>query len=110
MVSNAVRRDARFFGTIARKTGFQTRSILCIALHADARLLGANEVLNAAASDGFGGKDLRLLEVFSRLAAPSISLTKTLVAVGNVKTAFQDIVQDRYQLVDGSRDAMHQVS
>ena len=109
VVSNDVSQDTRFFGTIDRQTGFRTKAVLCAPLQDDNGCIGAIEVLNTTNSGGFRDNDLQFLGAFGRLAASIIRDTSVAAAVRNVKTALQEAVQNRYQLVGGTSARMQEV-
>jgi Nif-specific regulatory protein len=108
VVSNDVSQDPRFFGQVDRKSGFRTKSVLCAPLKEDGRSIGAIEVLNTAAPGGFNQEDLELLLAFASLATPAIHRTRMFAAVHNAKLAFQETLQERYQLVGGVSPAMYE--
>ncbi|MFQ6100225.1 MAG: GAF domain-containing protein [Anaerolineae bacterium] len=62
-----VSRDTRWFGGFDEESGFTTRSILCVPLHAKGQIIGAIEVMNKE-NGTFDQEDLRLL---TSLAAPA---------------------------------------
>ena len=62
-----VSKDPRFFDGFDRKTGFTTRSMLCVPLRSKGRTIGAIEAMNKR-NGPFDQDDLRLL---SSLAAPA---------------------------------------
>lgn len=62
-----VSRDSRFFGDFDKKSGFATRSILCVPLQSKGRTIGVIEVMNKQ-NGSFDQDDLRLL---SSMAAPA---------------------------------------
>jgi signal transduction histidine kinase len=55
--------DSRFCHAFDSRSGFATRSILCVPLKAKDRLLGVLEVMNKKGGQGFGESDLELLTV-----------------------------------------------
>ena len=57
--------DERHLTDLASSLGFETRSILCVPLSADGRVLGAIEVLNKRGDDCFGDEDLRVMTVLA---------------------------------------------
>lgn len=64
-------KDTRWYSGVDRITGFQTRSIVCVPLIADAQTIGVIELLNKV--DGsFTRNDLRLLEAIATQVAPTI--------------------------------------
>jgi Nif-specific regulatory protein len=109
VVCNDVARDPRWFRGVDRQTGFTTRSILCAPLKQRTRIIGVIQVLNTTRPAGFTEADLQLLAAFGGLAGTAISRTQTFASVRNAGVAFQEVVQDRYQLVSSSSPAMQAV-
>jgi Nif-specific regulatory protein len=109
VISNDVSQDPRFLGQVDRKTGFRTKAVLCAPLRYEGRVIGAIEVLNTATPGGFTQEDLDLLLAFGGLATPALQRTKTFSTVRNAKTAFQEVVQERYRLVSGASPLMQEV-
>lgn len=109
VIANDVAQDPRFLEQVDRKTGFCTRAVLCAPLRDDGREIGAIEVLNTTAPGGFTQEDLDLLLAFGGLATPALQRTRTFSTVRNVKTAFQEVVQERYRLVSGASPLMQEV-
>ena len=109
VIANDVSQDPRFLGQVDRKTGFRTKAVLCAPLRDNGRVIGAIEVLNTAAPEGFAQEDLDLLLAFGGLATPALQRTRTFSTVRNVKTAFQEVVQERYRLVSGASPLMQEV-
>ena len=65
-------RDSRFFSKVDEKTKMQTRSIVAVPVRFRDRSLGVIELINCVGSQGFGERDLALLEVLSDFAAIAI--------------------------------------
>jgi PAS domain S-box-containing protein len=61
-IVNDVTKDSRFFQGIDRKTGFVTKSILCVPMLAHRKLLGVIQVLNKADGSDFTLEDLEMLK------------------------------------------------
>jgi signal transduction histidine kinase len=55
--------DPRFCHTFDERSGFKTRSILCVPLKARDRLIGVLEVINKKGGGNFGANDLKLLTI-----------------------------------------------
>ena len=65
-------RDSRFFAKVDEKTKMQTRSIVAVPVRFRDRSLGVIELINCVGSQGFGERDLALLEVLADFAAIAI--------------------------------------
>jgi transcriptional regulator with GAF, ATPase, and Fis domain len=82
---------------------------VCAPLKHHDRIIGAIQVLNPAAPQGFSHKDLEFLLIFGGLATLVIERTQAFATVRNVKAAFQEVVQERYRLVSGPSVKMQEV-
>src|SRR5215204_1561094 len=102
VLSNDVSRDPRFFQGIDQQTGFRTKSVLCAPLKQHNHIIGVIEAMNTTLPTGFTPEDLQLLMAFGSLAATALTRAKAFVSVRNTNAAFQEEIQDRYQLVVGS--------
>ena len=71
-IVNDVSKDPRFFKSADKKSGFQTKSILCVPMNSVNRTLGAIEVLNKLDDRGFDDQDLMFLEAIADQAAIAI--------------------------------------
>ncbi|MBE7439587.1 MAG: GAF domain-containing protein [Spirochaetales bacterium] len=66
--------DPRFFPDYDRKTGYRTRTILCVPIYnPQAELIGAIQVLNKKTAPVFSEADEKLLSAFSSLAGIAIA-------------------------------------
>lgn len=74
------RKDPRFSRRADKKTGFVTRTMLCVPLIHRQELLGVLNVLNSRDKPFFEEEDLGLLESFSDLAAVAITRARLLEA------------------------------
>ncbi len=72
VIVNDVHTDTRFTGQIDKSSGFSTRSILAVPLHADGQLVGVCEALNKVEGT-YTDEDRRVLENLGALAAQTIS-------------------------------------
>ena len=108
VLSNDVSRDPRFFQGIDKQTGFRTKSVLCAPLKQHNHIIGVIEAMNTTLPTGFTQEDLQLLMAFGGLAATALTRAKAFVSVRNTNAAFQEEIQDRYQLVVGSNVAMQE--
>lgn len=73
VIVNNVAKDPRFAGHISAKIQFPTRSIICVPLVENNRILGALELINKKGEDNvFTEEDLKLLEVVGSQVARAI--------------------------------------
>jgi phosphoserine phosphatase RsbU/P len=64
--------DERFFRGADTKTGFSTRSIICVPLLLDEKLVGVLQALNPLHKQFFDENDLEIFEAYGALAATAI--------------------------------------
>ncbi len=88
LIVNDVTKDRRFNKSIDKKTGFQTKSILCAPLVAGGKTIGALELINKLDGGEFNNHDLELLTPLAQYAALTIDNTRLhqLVLEGYVNT------------------------
>jgi diguanylate cyclase (GGDEF)-like protein len=67
-----VSKDERFFGQVDQRTKLQTRSIVAVPVRYRDQCLGVIELINCVTPDGFGDRDLALLEALADFAAIAI--------------------------------------
>ncbi|MDD2706381.1 MAG: SpoIIE family protein phosphatase [Verrucomicrobiae bacterium] len=79
--------DSRFFRGADTKTGFQTRSIVCVPLLVGQKLVGVLQALNPRHKNHFDELDLEVFEAYGALAATAIE-----------KTRWQDAMLQRQKL------------
>jgi len=70
IVVNDPASDARFYAGVDGTTGYHTRSLLAVPLHADGKVIGALEVLNKPG--GFSQSDIELLGLTASYSAAAI--------------------------------------
>ena len=83
LIANDVANDSRFNQHIDTKTGFVTRSILCIPLVVHRKIIGVIEVLNKKDGSGFTKQDLGTLLPVASFAAMVIENAKLQESVLN---------------------------
>jgi signal transduction histidine kinase len=64
--------DPRFSRHFDEKSGFRTRSILCVPLKSQDRLIGVLEVLNKQDAPSFTDDDLEMLTILSNMIGPAL--------------------------------------
>jgi diguanylate cyclase (GGDEF)-like protein len=67
-----VSKDTRFFSKVDEKTKIETRSIVAVPVRFRDHCLGVIELINCVGPDGFGDRDLALLEALADYAAIAI--------------------------------------
>ncbi len=88
-------RDERFYRTADETSNFQTRNLLAVPMLDRDQLVGVLEVVNKIEGDHFSTLDMRVMEMFSSLAATAITnarlveekiKTERLAAIGQAVT------------------------
>ncbi len=64
--------DPRFNSALDKKTGFKTKSLICVPLFVEDKLIGTLEVINKTNNRVFGSNDLEFLTSLSEVAATAI--------------------------------------
>ena len=72
IIVNEAASDKRFSGDADVRTGFLTKSVICVPLRLKDRTIGVLEVLNKKSSEGFNEDDLRLLSTMAAQASVAI--------------------------------------
>jgi len=67
-----VSQDTRFFSKVDEQTKMETRSIVAVPVMFRENCLGVIELINCVGPDGFGQRDLKLLEALADFAAIAI--------------------------------------
>ena len=70
--------DPRFFPDIDRKTGYRTRSIVCVPLARKGSVIGVLQVLNPIGRQSFDESDLEAFSAYATLAATAIDKLRTI--------------------------------
>jgi phosphoserine phosphatase RsbU/P len=70
--------DPRFFSGMDMKTGFRTKSILCVPLLHEGALIGVLQVVNAIGKDSFDDGDREAFEAYAQLATTAIEKLRLL--------------------------------
>ena len=70
--------DPRFFADADKKTGFHTRSILCVPMQRNGKEIGVLQVLNPVEREAFDDTDLEVFRAYGNLAATAIEKLRTI--------------------------------
>lgn len=90
-----ITRDERFSTTVDRKTGFETKSILCVPLKIHDEVVGALQVLNKKSNLSFTEADISLLSSFSDQIAVALNNAKLYEQVNNNNQFLEKSVKER---------------
>lgn len=95
IIDNHVQKSALFFSAIDKATGFVTRSVLCVPMISQGRVIGVIEVLNKA--DGhFVAEDQQLLQSIASsvsIAIENSRLYKETLSIAEQERAIRQIFQ-----------------
>ncbi len=72
IICNDVHSDSRFDGSLDKKTGFVTRSVLCVPLRSDNEVSGVLQAINKKGDAEFDEDDLALLDMISSESAVAV--------------------------------------
>ena len=70
--------DPRFFPDVDKRTGYRTRSILCVPLARKGQVIGVLQVLNPTERLAFDEADLEAFKAYANLAATAIDKLRTI--------------------------------
>lgn len=87
--------DARFDKSIDKKTGFKTKSIICVPLKIKEHIIGIIEVINKKDTDSFTPDDVNMCNAFASQVAIAIEnarLYENITQVEKVKSEFISII------------------
>jgi len=76
LIVNDVHKDPNFHGKIDHTTGFITKSIICVPLVANQKILGVIEVLNKLDGSDFNNQDIHVIVPVATTAAMAIDNTR----------------------------------
>lgn len=76
LIVNDVTKDRRFNSTIDNSTGFVTRSVMCVPLVINRKIIGVIEVLNKLDGSDFDEQDLEIMAPVAATAAMAIENAK----------------------------------
>jgi putative methionine-R-sulfoxide reductase with GAF domain len=73
-----VTKDPRFHAAISEKIGYPTRSILCVPMQMEGRIVGALELINKKKSDVFSERDLNIANFVAHQLAEYLARQDTI--------------------------------
>jgi signal transduction histidine kinase len=114
IIVNRAYEDRRFFSRIDNISGFETKSIMCVPLMVEGRIIGVLEAINKR-SGNFTNQDLRLLQAISAPLAVAIENTRlhndVVSEKRRIETMFASLTEgvltiDRNGVVTAANDAL----
>jgi len=100
VVVNDVHSDPRFSPLVDARTGFLTRSVVCVPLKIRNKTIGVLEVLNKRSDQGFDSEDLGLVITTANQAA---------IAIENARL-YQSLREERDRIIQVQEDVRRQVA
>ncbi|EAY21000.1 3'5'-cyclic nucleotide phosphodiesterase family protein [Trichomonas vaginalis G3] len=122
--------DSRFDKTVDLKTGYRTKSILCLPIYNNrGEIAGVTEMINKIGSDKFDADDIKMLMAFNvfcgisldnaKLYQASLDLTKQLRTfvdlsaalshADKIRNALQSILMSAMKAMDGLRATIYHI-
>ena len=100
VVVNNVHADPRFSPSVDTRTGFLTRSVVCVPIQIRGKIIGVLEALNKRSEQGFDSEDLRLMITTANQAA---------IAIENARL-YQSLRDERDRIIQAQEDVRRQVA
>ena len=97
---NNVREDPRFSPAVDARTGFLTKSVVCVPIQIRGKTIGVLEALNKRGDEGFDSEDLRLMITTGNQAA---------IAIENARL-YQSLRDERDRIIQAQEDVRRQVA
>lgn len=98
-----VAKDRRWYRSISDQIGFKTRSILCVPMKVNDKVIGAIEFINKTDGDCFHQNDLGLLTVFADLAALAILNARKFQFVERDNTGLRQTLDLSHNIIGESK-------
>ncbi len=99
-IVNNVHEDPRFSPLVDARTGFLTRSVLCVPIQIRGKTIGVLEVLNKRSEEGFDAEDLSLMVTTANQAA---------IAIENARL-YQSLREERDRIIQAQENVRRQVA
>ncbi len=91
LMVNDPQTDQRFAGRFDNATGFQSKAIICVPMHAKDKIIGILEALNPVGRTVFSNEDLALFQTFADQAAISVENARLHQALVNQEIAAREL-------------------
>jgi len=99
-IINDVSQDSRFSREVDTRTGFLTRSVLCVPLQIKGKTIGVLEVLNKFSGNGFDQEDLQLALTMAAQAA---------IAIENARL-YQSLREERDRIIEAQEEVRRELA
>ncbi len=107
-ISKDVQKDSRSYAVVDKKTGFQTRSIICAPIVIGGAKIGVIELINRKGKANYDEHDLALLEIFAGYTATLVhnALIGRMFEELSKKDTLTDLHNDRFFFHSLEQEAM----
>lgn len=99
-IVNNVHEDPRFSPLVDARTGFLTRSVVCVPIQIRGKTIGVLEALNKRSDVGFDAEDLNLMTTTANQAA---------IAIENARL-YQSLREERDRIIQAQENVRRQVA
>ncbi len=100
VIVNEVHSDPRFSPLVDARTGFLTRSVVCVPIQIRGKTIGILEALNKRSEEGFDSEDLSLMITTANQAA---------IAIENARL-YQSLREERDRIIQAQENVRRQVA
>ena len=97
-----VRKDPRWYSNISDSLGFETRSIACVPMKVDGKIIGVVQIIDKADGGAIERRDMKTLEVFAELAALAIGNARKIQQVKQQNQHLKAELEDKYKIIGES--------
>ncbi len=97
-----VAKDERWYKKISETIGFRTRSIACVPMKIDGRVIGVVEIIDREDGRPIREKDLKILMTFAELASTAINNVRQFNAVKKENRSLKEELENKYEIIGES--------
>lgn len=105
-----VAKDERWYKKISESIGFQTRSIACVPMKIEGKVIGVVEIIDREDGRPIQEEDLRVLTTFAGLASTAINNARRFNAVKKENTSLKEELGNRYEIIGESEAIQKAIS
>ena len=98
-----VRKDKRWYSEISEYIAFETRSIACVPLKMDGKIIGVVQVVDKVDASPMSEDDLNLLGEFAGLAALAIANARQIERVKKENLQLKEVIGEQTKIVGNSQ-------
>jgi Nif-specific regulatory protein len=97
-----VSKDPRWYQRISESIGFQTRSIACVPMKVDGKIIGVVEIIDKEDGSPIRPEDMKILTVYADLASKAISNARKVDQVKKENRDLRAELGNKYQIIGES--------